>query len=260
MEAHRGRGHGKRVPKGRGPRGHEQQRSESPHLDSVTPGKQTHSKPCFRKRGGNSKPSAATPPFAKGIHREEFQQAPSRSTHSRRGRRPHTASYIPVQEKERWTPPFLSARDIFSLSKRDSKELVTETDNQLKAFQITLAGEQGKTRISDPKIMEAIVLILSKLAKEAETGSYLQGTACKVLAEVLSTRCEHFHWQLKQYVEGLRLSQTLRGSGPLVQLKIRELHDLFRILLSVLPASSWSCLPVDELKCTIKNHPENSTL
>ena len=201
------------------------------------------------------------PPFAKDMPRKEFEQAPSSYSHGKCGRRQHTLSYIPIQEKKRWTPPYLSVHEILSLSKLNSKELVTEIDNQLKAFQMTLAGKQGKTRISDSKIMEAVVQILSKLAKEAQTRSHFQGTACKVLAEVLSIRCEHFHWQLKQYVEGLRLPQTQKK--PIytsIQLKTQELHDLFRILLSVLPASSWSCLPVDELKHTVENSPVNSAL
>jgi len=268
MEVHWERRRGKRVSRGRKPftgsSGHEtdwQQHTDSPHLDNFTTGKQTQFKPCSHKRGGKSKPSAATPQFAKGTHKEELKQVPSSFSHSRRGRRQRTASYIPVQEKQRWTPPVLSVHDIFSLSKLNSKELVTEIDNQLKAFQITLAGKQGKTRISDPNIMEAVVRILSKLAKEAQTRSHLQGTACKVLAEVLSFRCEHFHWQLKQYVEGLRLPQTQKK--PIytsVQHKSQELHDLFRTLLSVLPASSWSCLPVDELKCIVEKSPVNSAL
>ena len=114
MEVHWGRGRGKRVSRGRrpftGPIGHEtdwRQHTDSPYPDNFTTGKQTQFKPCFHKRGGKSIPPAATPQFAEGIHKE-LKQVPSNFSHSRHGRRQHTVSYIPVQEKQRWTPPVLS--------------------------------------------------------------------------------------------------------------------------------------------------------
>ena len=144
-----------------------------------------------------------------------------------------------------WTHCF-SDQQIKRLSKLDTKELVKKIDNQLKAFQVTLGKPNRSVRLAQPATMEAVIEILSKLATEAQShayGSELQGTAGKVLAEVLSDRCTHFHSQLRLYIN-TRGSQT-RGA-------IQPLCELFQILLTTLPQSSWSCLPIDELRDALK--------
>ena len=116
---------------------------------------------------------------------------------------------------------------------------------KIKAFQLTLQHNQT---LCKPGIMDAILQILLKVTNflQSETGPQ----ASQILAESLSSRCTDFHFQLKQYVTNLKSNTRAVGleryaSTP--EFKVDMLCALFKTLLEVLPDSSWSCLPVDEL-------------
>ncbi len=155
----------------------------------------------------------------------------------------------------RYNPPTcsLTARQIKLLSELDQDQLVQCVDNQLKAFTDLLGKPSKQIQLSQPDIMETVLQILSKLAREAQNPeSELQGTASKVLAEILSERCTYFHHHLRvSYIANLRLPQS-RGRGLMTTdrtgtTKAQNLCHLFHTILTALPRASWSCLPVDEL-------------
>ncbi len=147
---------------------------------------------------------------------------------------------------------YLTAKQIKAFSELDPKKLVQTLDNQLKSFTDMLERPSKQLQLSKPDDVETILQILSKLAQEAQNpASELQGAACKVLAEILSERCAVFHHHLRvTYIPTIRnecrVGRTTRA-GTLAASKAKNLCQLFRILLSVLPSTSWSCLPVDEL-------------
>ncbi len=133
------------------------------------------------------------------------------------------------------------------MSRLNSQELVNTLANNVKAFQATLQHNNTLTR---PGIMNAIVQILTSVAETLEPSrlgipSTPPPHATQLLAEAFSSRCPNFQLQLKLYVADFKESTVGYTHAP--QRDIRTVCNLFRILLTSLPESSWSCLPVDEL-------------
>ncbi len=156
-------------------------------------------------------------------------------------------------DKDRsWKLRRLQLREIMSMCRLQPQELVNTLANNVKAFQATL---QHNDTLSKPGIMSAIVQILSSLAKTLEPRS--QGIPCtpppqatQILAEAFSSRCPNFQLQLRLYVASLKRAAMDEGSTKYhatPQFKVQKVCTLFKILLTSLPESSWSCLPADEL-------------
>ena len=141
---------------------------------------------------------------------------------------------------------YMSFYDINSLSKLPPKSLVIDLFDRIKAFQCTL---QKNKSLDKPGIMHSIVKILSKVAGVMTSSEYSQ-KACLILAEALSDRCPEFQFRLKMYVQQ---ELTIDNS------RVRLVCGLFQDLLTSLPASSWSCLPIDELNSVVVEQMNNTS-
>ena len=182
-------------------------------------------------RGGHSSKGATN--VHGGSHEEQY--------HERR-------KHIPVEEKEKWIPTTLNVRDLKMLLA--SRDVVSKIFTRVKSFQHTLSNQ----RLLDQRgMMEAVIETLSTLVAKVEhnlsCSKDKQGEAIQVLAEVLSDRCSLFHMCLKKYV----MTTGHRQDWKL----LAQVSKLFKSLLIVLPGSSWSCLPVDELQDVIVRQKES---
>ena len=153
----------------------------------------------------------------------------------------------------------ISVSDIMKLSRSSPDDLVNDLYNKLKPFQATLVY---KCTLEKPGIMNAILIILSKIAKVMTSSNENCRKASQILGEVLSERCAVFQFHLKMYItqelpksevsSSFSMHRYRSATGSNMQCKgIRVVCELFSDLLHHLPGSSWSCLPVDELKCTV---------
>jgi len=183
-----------------------------------------------------------------GPHRGTFQS--SRTTVTR-GQR------FSVDDKDKsWNIRSLPVGQIVKLSRLRPTNLVDELTGDVKALQMTL---QQSAKISKPGIMDTLVRILSKVAEvlRLQAGECRQ-QASQILAEAFSERCSEFHFQLKMYVVNLQ-NPALKNVPPgfpiqeyTLQHNVARLCKLFRTLLETLSASTWSCLPVDELLISVR--------
>ena len=185
-------------------------------------------------RGGHSSKGATN--VHGGSHEEQY--------HERR-------KHIPVEEKEKWIPTTLNVRDLKMLLA--SRDVVSKIFTRVKSFQHTLSNQ----RLLDQRgMMEAVIETLSTLVAKVEhnlsCSKDKQGEAIQVLAEVLSDRCSLFHMCLKKYV----MTTGHRQDWKL----LAQVSKLFKSLLIVLPGSSWSCLPVDELQDVIVRQKESMSV
>ena len=127
----------------------------------------------------------------------------------------------------------LSVEELASL---EPGELVIRVNAQLKQFQ---------EAIGDPKnSMNFVIQILLTLVKLAgqRGDSEQQGTASKIIAEILSERSDKFHFQLKRTIQGI--SCTIEQA--------KYFCDLFKSMLTTFESLASECLPIDELHETVK--------
>ena len=130
--------------------------------------------------------------------------------------------------------------------------LVNKLSGDVKALQMTL---QQSTK---PAIMDTLVRILSNVAEVLQAEGENRQQASQILAESFSERCASFHLQLKLYVDRLQspaptyVSPSFSVARYTHQHKVVRLCKLFKTLLETLSASTWSCLPVDELLISVK--------
>ena len=133
----------------------------------------------------------------------------------------------------------LSLQNIMSLSRSPPEDLISELFSKIKSLQTTL---QYQRTLEKPGIMDAILLILSKICNSLTTNNDdLRYKANQILGEVLSTRCSTFQFHLKMYVQNISKGE-----------QVHRVCKLFHDLLLTLPGSSWSCLPADELENVVK--------
>ena len=184
------------------------------------------------ERGGHSSKGATN--VHGGSHEEQY--------HERR-------KHIPVEEKEKWIPTTLNVHGLKMLLA--SRDVVSEIFTRVKSFQHTLSNQK---LLEQHGMMEAVIETLSTLVAKVEHGlsKDKQGEAIQVLAEVLSDRCFLFHVCLKKYI-------MTTGHGQDWKL-LAQVSKLFKSLLTVLPGSSWSCLPVDELQDVIVRQKESMSV
>ena len=127
--------------------------------------------------------------------------------------------------------PRLNYTELKNLSfSPDSSEVISFIELNLKAFQHSLS-----TCDKFPRIDQYIETILRILRTICKANTDYQEAANRILAEILSVRCEQFHLQLKGYVCKMTTD------------KAHETMHLFSLLLRLLPGSSWSVLPVCDL-------------
>ena len=187
----------------------------------------------------------------RGTFRGGFEQ--SSRTRGTRGQR------LSVDEKDKsWNIRSLPVGQIVTLSRLRPIDLVNQLTGDVKALQMTL---QQSAKTNKPGIMDTLVRILSKVADvlRLQAGESRQ-RASQLLAEAFSERCSEFHFQLKMYVVNLQSSAIKSvpsiASFPVaeytLQRQVVRLCTLFRTLLETLSASTWSCLPVDELLVSVK--------
>ena len=114
----------------------------------------------------------------------------------------------------------------------DSSEVILFIDRNLKPFQHSLGTCDKVPQHDQHRYIEMILRILHTICKACTD---LKEAANRILAEVLSERCEQFHIQLKKYV------------CVTVTDKPQDIIHLFSELLRLLPSSSWKVLPVFDL-------------
>ena len=157
---------------------------------------------------------------------------------------------VPVESKDRsYNVHSLTNGEIFSFCSKDPESVVNGLYIKIKAFQSSLQESQKIQRLD---IMDALVFLLSKVAKCLQGPSESSSQASLILGEALSVRCHAFQLRLKLYVSR---DLSLSGSHPVqnmhlytIKAKVERVLELFQILLASLPDSSWSILPVLELQ------------
>ena len=153
-----------------------------------------------------------------------------------------------------------SFQDIMSLREMPAGELVSNLSSKIKKFQCTL---QYQLMLEKPGVMDAIIIILSKISSTLASHNE---KASQILAEVLSERCATFQLRLKIYVSQSLLDSSKSTSryshtGNLtVKQKVETLSGLFTELLTALPGSSWSCLPIDEFYSSVERLAEKGDI
>ena len=136
----------------------------------------------------------------------------------------------------------LGIRDLKTLARNDPREVINKLENELKGFQHSLNDcFKVKGDSSREEYVEAVLQIVIKVCQAR--GDDQQESANIILAEFLSTRCSKFHMLLAEYVKKLPLSDSYLT-------KVENLCQMLRLLLSRLPTSSWSVLPVKDLSET----------
>ena len=197
-------------------------------------------------------------PYERKRDAERFPSDSHSSSHPDKPEGPHKG-----QGKERDKSWFdnvqsFSFKDIMSLQEMPAGKLVSELSSKIKKFQGTL---QRQPMLEKPGIMDAIIVILSKISS---TLALLNEKASQILAEVLSERCPTFQLRLKLYVSQSLLDSMSdhssygysSTSNLTVKKKVDTLSQLFKELLTSLPGSSWSCLPIDEFQNTVEQLAE----
>ena len=122
-----------------------------------------------------------------------------------------------------------TAVNISELASLEPEVLAIEIDAQLKEFQEAIGDANNP--------MDSVVQVLLKLVKLAgqRIDSEQQGTASKIIAEVLSERSEKFYFQLKIAVQKCSCDQA------------RRFCDLFKLMMTKFESLASECLPIDEL-------------
>ena len=147
--------------------------------------------------------------------------------------------------------PF-SENDVVELANLEPQKLVIKLYAKIKAFQETLSKN-----FKHNTMMSTILQILTKTA--TLLGEFTHTTckddlcykACQILGEVLSERCAVFQLNLKMYIENLKGFNNIQSECISLEQRISTVCDLFCKLLRTMPDSSWSVLPINELKRTV---------
>ena len=146
----------------------------------------------------------------------------------------------------------ISTSEIVELAALQPEKLITKIYAKIKVFQETLS----KSTLTKNAIMDTILQILLKTSTflcdiPHTTSNDLGNKACQILGEVLSERCAVFQFNLKLYISNLKELNVTHSESSTLEQKIKTICTLFLKLLQILPDSSWSVLPVNELKCKV---------
>lgn len=185
--------------------------------------------------GYQRRPSGPFRGGRRGGHRGEQQRENNdhrseRGRHSGRGR---GRGRLPHYFSQRWRGAAASV-DVRELADLDPDDLVKRVNEQLKEVQ------EAFGRPNTP--MDVVAQILSKVFGLARTrDAEEQGTAAKIIAEILSERSETFHFQLKRSVQ----------SNECTLEQAERFCSLFKSLLTF-ESLARDCLPIDELQDTVK--------
>lgn len=182
---------------------------------------------------------------------DEFQSGTSE--HASRGRyRPRRGRSTPAHDHSataRSRYPF-TTETICHLSTLDAEELVKRIDSQLKEFQQALGNPKT---VGKPDQMNAVLNILSKLtnlaSKRGADFTDDQRAASRIVAEILSERSDKFHFHL---------SRAVKNCSSSIQAEL--FCDVFLEMLNSFETSAWNSLPIDELRETVNQLPDNSPL
>ena len=136
--------------------------------------------------------------------------------------------------------PHFSSHELLRLLDKDDNAIVFELSNEIKRFQVTLKDSDICTRYLG-LVLELLLKVSSGLACDSE----IHSSSVMILGEVFNDRCSTFQCQLKIYVAKTIIEQ------PNIEKSIETICKFFEILLSKLPETCWSILPIDQLYETI---------
>ena len=199
-----------------------------------------HTRGTGRGRGGST-----------GANAEQSSRAGQGLSGERTSRDRGRGGIVRGRQRRRWPRNIgershsatLAAFNISELASLEPEVLAIEIDAQLKEFQEAIGDANNP--------MDVVVQILLKLVKLAgqRGDSEQQGTASKIIAEVLSERNEKFHFQLKIAVRRSSFDQA------------RSFCELFQSMLTTFESLASECLPIDDLHERLtKDDTTNSTL
>ena len=142
----------------------------------------------------------------------------------------------------------LSKGDVVQLLEKDVLELVNSLSREIKSFQASLESDLCT------KHLDLVLKLLHRVSNGLALGGDVCSSAINILGEVFQERCPKFQSQLQIYVAG----KVMRSIAP--EQNINLICDLFDALLSKLPESFWSILPIDELTQTVNMLSEGGNL
>ena len=152
-----------------------------------------------------------------------------------------------VCSKPRYRPTcqHLTENDLLQLlEQEDISELVKIVSSGIKQFQVTLDASDFCS-----KHLQLVLKLLLKVSSGISSGRDVHFNSIMILGEVFNGRCSTFLFQLKIYVEKIQRHTD-----------ISLVCDLFEVLLSKLPETCWSVLPLDELYPTVHCHINSCNL
>ena len=133
----------------------------------------------------------------------------------------------------------LSIKELSSIAKCSSDEVVNDLNANLKGFQQSLNDCYSlKTEDSKDHYVNTVLIIIHKVSDSTD-----KETSSKILGEFLSERCSNFHQLLSEYVK----KQAFETLSMNFRLKLSQLCKIFEMLLREFPASAWSVLPIEDL-------------
>ena len=151
--------------------------------------------------------------------------------------------YSKVCSKPRYRPTcqHLTENDLLQLlDQEDISELVKIVLSGIKQFQVTLDASDFRS-----KHLQLVLKLLLEVSSGISSGRDVH----MILGEVFNDRCSTFLFQLKIYVEKIQRHTD-----------VSLVCDLFEVLLSKLPETCWSVLPLDELSPTVHCHLNSCNL
>ena len=150
-----------------------------------------------------------------------------------------------IHQKEIHGRPF-STYELKELSHMGPEEMVCSIYLNVKAF---------REALQKPSKVEDLLGIIHKASSIASTKAIhtkhneLGHKALTLLGEVFSGRSSVFQLSLRMYINDIN-SDTMKNSVEYVS-KLKSICSLFIKLLELLPDSSWSVLPIHELKAAM---------
>ena len=141
--------------------------------------------------------------------------------------------------------PFIARMDFHQLCElskpsKSAGEVVQILNADLKGFQHSLATSNQMKKSPDSYV-EIVLCILRKLCSAADDPD-TQELACVIIGEILSDRCFNFHVLLQMYTRKLAINYPFDVNG-----KVKSLLVIFSSLLTRLPSSAYTTLPIDDL-------------
>ena len=149
---------------------------------------------------------------------------------------PRDGPSVRSQFERSHTTPRLSIASLKTIAECSGDlQTVDEVFSNLKGFQQSLnTCNSLRSDWQKNQYVEIVLTIISKVCMLVE-----EETSMKILGEFLSERCEQFHMLLTEYVQKL--------SDDPFSAKIEQLCNIFEVLLTRLPNSSWNVLPINDL-------------